>query len=84
MSRVRVFPCPQCHEFIATHARSCRFCSTPIDAQAAQLAADAQDKENVTYMRGRYARHMLIGGAIFVAATAFSLASIPAWLQQLS
>ena len=78
MSRVRVFPCPRCHEFIATDARSCRFCSTPIDAQAAQLAADAQDKENVRYMRRRYARHMLIGGAIFVAATAFSVATLAA------
>jgi len=76
MSQVRVFQCPRCHEFIATDARSCRFCSTPIDPQTAQLAADAQDKENVRYMRRRYARHMLIGGAIFVAATAFSLLTL--------
>ena len=78
MSRVRVFPCPRCHEFIATEASSCRFCSVPIDPQAAQLAADAQDKENVRYMRRRYARHMLIGAAIFVAATAFSVLTIAA------
>src|ERR1041385_842741 len=78
MSRVRVFPCPRCHEFIATDARSCRFCSTPIDPQSAQLAADAQDKENVRYMRRRYVRHMLIGGAIFVAATAFSVLTFAA------
>ena len=78
MSQIRVFPCPRCHEFIATDAGSCRFCFTPIDPQAAQLAADAQDKENVRYMRRRYARHMLIGGAIFVAATAFSVATLAA------
>ena len=78
MSQVRVFQCPRCHEFIATSATSCRFCSTPIDPQAAQLAADAQDKENVRYMRRRYPRHMLIGGAIFVAATAFSIMTIAA------
>lgn len=78
MPQVRVFPCPSCREFIATDARSCRFCSTPIDPQAAQQAADAQDKENVRYMRRRYARHMLIGGAIFVVATAFSVATFAA------
>ena len=80
MSRVRVFPCPRCQEFIATDARSCRFCFTPIDPQSAQLAADAQDKENVRYMRRRYARHMLIGGAIFVAATAFTVLTFAAAL----
>ena len=78
MSRVRVFPCPQCHEFIASDGASCRFCSTPIDRQSAQLAADAQDKENIRYMRRRYARHMLIGGAIFIAATAFSVLTFAA------
>ena len=78
MSRVRVFPCPRCHEFISTDARSCRFCRTPIDPQSAELAADAQDKENVRYMRRRYARHILIGGSIFVVATAFSVATIAA------
>ena len=78
MSQVRAFPCPRCHEFIATDATSCRFCSTAIDPQMAQLAADAQDKENVRYMRRRYARHMLIGGAIFLAATAFSVVTLAA------
>ena len=78
MPQVRVFPCPRCREFIATDADSCRFCFTPIDPQAAQQAADAQDKENVRYMRRRYARHILIGGSIFVVATAFSVATIAA------
>ena len=78
MSRVRVFPCPRCQEFIATDARSCRFCFTPIDPQSAQLAADAQDKENVRYMRRRYLRHMLIGAAIFIGASALSVGSFAA------
>lgn len=76
MSRVRVFPCPRCNEFISTDADRCRFCATPIDKQAAQLAADVQDKENVRYMRRRYARHMVTGGAIFLVATAFSVATL--------
>ena len=75
---VRVFQCPRCHEFIATDAISCRFCSTPIDARAAQLAADAQDKENKRYMRRRYARHMLRGGGLFLLGLVVTLVSISA------
>lgn len=64
MSYARVFQCPRCHEFIATDAKTCRFCSTLIDARTAQLAADAQEKENKQYRRRQYARHMLIGGGL--------------------
>src|SRR5262245_8810651 len=80
MPQVRVFQCPSCHEFIATDVDSCRFCSGPIDPEMAQLAADAQGRENVRYMRRRYMRHMLIGGAIFLAASAFSVLSLVAAL----
>ena len=78
MPPVRVFQCPRCHEFIATDANTCRFCSLPIDAPTAQLAADAQDQENLRYMRRRYARHMLIGGAIFLGALTVSIATMAA------
>ncbi len=66
MSQARVFRCPRCREFIATDARSCRFCRTPIDARAAQSAADAQEVENKQYRRKQYARHMLTGGGLFL------------------
>ena len=72
MSQVRVFQCPKCNEFIATDAKSCRFCSTPIDAQSAQVAADAQDVENKRYRRKQYARHMLIGGGLFALGFAIT------------
>jgi len=65
MSRPRVFQCPNCHEYIATDAKSCRFCSTPIDAQTSNLAADAQEIENKRYRRKEYARHMYIGAGLF-------------------
>lgn len=78
MSHVRVFPCPRCREFIATDAKSCRFCSTPIDARAAESAADAQDKENRRYMRRRYARHMLIGAGLFAAGLVVTLGTFGA------
>jgi uncharacterized membrane protein YvbJ len=65
MSNIAVFQCPRCHEFIASDAKSCRFCSTPVDAKTAQLAVDAQEKENKRYRRKQYARHMLIGTGLF-------------------
>ena len=78
MSQVRVFPCPNCHEFIATDAARCRFCSTPIDQQTAQLAADAQIKENERYMRSRYFRHMLSGGGLFILGVVITLGTLAA------
>lgn len=65
MSQARVFQCPSCHEFIATDAKSCRFCSTPVDVQVAQSAADAQENENKQYRRKQYARHIFAGGGLF-------------------
>lgn len=64
MSQPRIFQCPRCREFIASDAKSCRFCATPIDTQTAQQAADVQDKENKQYRRKHYSRHILIGGGV--------------------
>ena len=75
MSRTTVFQCPRCHEFIAADAKSCRFCSTPIDAQTAQVAADAQEKENKQYRRKHYTRHMLIGTGVFTLGLIITLGS---------
>jgi len=36
---VRVFPCPNCRETINTTMQQCPFCSTPINAAAAEAAA---------------------------------------------
>ena len=78
MPHVRVFQCPRCHEFISTDAKTCRFCSTAIDAHTAQLAADTEDKENERYMRRGYARHMLKGGALFAVGFAVTIGAISA------
>jgi hypothetical protein len=80
MPNARVFRCPRCQEFVATDAKSCRFCSAPIDARAAELAADAQEKENRRYMRRRYARHMLIGFGLFVAGVVVTALTLGAAL----
>jgi len=65
MSQVRVFQCPHCKEYIASDAKTCRFCHAPIDDQTAQAAADLQAQENQRYRRKQYARHILTGGGLF-------------------
>ena len=76
MPAVKVFPCPQCGEFIATDASRCRFCSMPIDSQTAELAAAAQVKDNERYMRSRYFRHMLTGGGLCILGLVISLGTL--------
>ena len=46
MLNVSTFPCPNCHEFISTSVTTCRYCSVPIDPQAASTAVELQDKVN--------------------------------------
>ena len=46
MLNVSTFPCPNCHEFINTSMTTCRYCSVPIDPQAASTAVELQDKVN--------------------------------------
>ncbi len=45
--RVRVFQCPACKETIALGCERCRFCSTAIDQQTANAAADLMDQVNL-------------------------------------
>ena len=46
MFNVSTFPCPNCHEFISTNMTTCKYCSVPINTQAASIAVELQDKVN--------------------------------------
>jgi hypothetical protein len=46
MFSASTFPCPSCHEFINTSMTECKFCHAPVDAQAAMLAVEQQEKIN--------------------------------------
>ncbi len=46
MLNVPIFPCPSCHEFISSSMTVCKYCSVPIDPQAATTAVELQDKVN--------------------------------------
>ena len=43
---MRTFRCPNCDKVIDTSMTACRHCSTPIDRNAAEAAADLQEKVN--------------------------------------
>lgn len=42
----RIFPCSNCGEMIYSDSTTCRFCSAPVDRQAAEAAADNQKQVN--------------------------------------
>lgn len=42
----RTFPCPNCNEIINDTMETCRYCSAPVDRQAAAVAAELQSKVN--------------------------------------
>ena len=75
MSQSRIFQCPNCKEYISTDATTCRFCKTPIDAQTAQQAADAQVLENKRFRKKQYARHMWIGAGMFALGLTITIVS---------
>ena len=70
MSRMRVFQCPGCHEYISTDAKFCRFCSTLVDAEKATQAAEAKKDENKQYRRKQFLKHMKIGGTLLAIGAA--------------
>jgi hypothetical protein len=76
MSQLGVFQCPNCREFIATGATTCRFCSAPITPEVAQAAAHIQEDENRNYRRKKYAGHMLRGGLIFALGLAITIGTL--------
>jgi hypothetical protein len=46
LSQPQTFPCPNCNEIINDTMERCRYCSAPVDRQAASAAADIQSKVN--------------------------------------
>jgi hypothetical protein len=46
LSQPQTFPCPNCNEIINDTMERCRYCSAPVDRQAAAAAAEIQSKVN--------------------------------------
>jgi hypothetical protein len=60
----RTLPCPNCGEMIYSDSTQCRFCSTPLDAQAAEAGAKAQQQINDACNYAKWIRNF--AGAIWV------------------
>lgn len=46
MFQPQTFPCPNCNEIINDSMETCRYCSAPVDPQAASAAAENQTRVN--------------------------------------
>jgi len=46
LSQPQTFPCPSCKEIINDSMERCRYCSAPVDRQAAATAAEIQNRVN--------------------------------------
>jgi hypothetical protein len=46
LAQPQTFPCPKCGEIINDSMQTCRFCSAPVDPQAASAAAEIQTRVN--------------------------------------
>jgi hypothetical protein len=83
MSRAKILQCPGCKEYISSDARSCRFCFRPLDEQTVERAVAEQAKENRTYRRNQYLKHIPIGlgvcalGLVITIGTYAAAASSP-------
>lgn len=56
MFNPRTFPCPACNEIINDSLPACRYCSTPINRQAAEASAELQAKVNRACSDASYLR----------------------------
>jgi hypothetical protein len=75
----RIFPCAKCGEMIYSDSTTCRFCSAPVDREAAEAAADLQKQVNNAVNLAKWIRNA--GGAMwaFVAlGLIFGIASLAA------
>ena len=46
LDQPQTFPCPSCNEIINDTSDTCRFCSAPVDRQAAAVLGELQSKVN--------------------------------------
>ena len=75
----RIFPCANCGEMIYSDSSMCRFCSAPVDRQAAEAAADVQKQVNNAVNLAKWIRNAAGVMWGFVAfGTVFGIASLAA------
>jgi hypothetical protein len=70
--RAGIFPCPSCGQMIYSDAEKCRFCSSPVDHQAAVQGAELQGRVNTACNQAK-----LLRNSAAVMWTFFLLGLIP-------
>lgn len=60
ISGAGIFPCPSCGEMIYSDVKSCRFCSAPVDAEAAARGAYLQKQVNNACNQAKMLRHSAV------------------------
>ena len=78
MPAAPILQCPRCKEYISSDAKTCRFCSRPLDEQTVQRAVAEQARENKTYRRNQYLKHMLIGAGVFALGLVITIGTYAA------
>jgi len=56
LAQPQTFPCPNCNEIINDSMQKCRYCSAPVDPEAAKVAATVQGKVNQACSDASYLR----------------------------
>lgn len=62
----QTFPCPNCKEIINDTMERCRYCSAPVDRQAAAVAAETQSKVNQACSDASFVRTAAVAIFIFL------------------
>lgn len=85
-----IFNCPKCNEMIYSDAKICRFCSAPVDPEAAAIGARLQAQVNNACNQAKLLRHFAVSMWVFfllsflfaMAGVAFTalMVVIPGWL----
>ena len=66
-----IFPCPRCGEMIYSDAKQCRFCSAPVDINAAARGALLQKQVNDACNHAKMMRHGAVTMWVFAIGSFF-------------
>ena len=79
----KTFPCPNCKEIINDTMEHCRYCSAPIDREAAIVAAENQSKVNQAYSDASFVRTAAVAIFIFLGLSFLPFISFIAYLASI-
>lgn len=78
-TQLNTFPCPNCNEIINDTSDKCRFCSAPIDRQAATAAGEIQSKVNQACSDASFLRIAAVTMWIFLGLQVIPFIPLVGW-----